>query len=234
MKTLLTMLAGCVLLGALTATAGCNKGSQAENAGITVSQAPAKAAGDLNLTPATDGQEAAGAEICADCGKPESECTCEGHAAEGARSDGSDPNCAGCADEKAKTAPAATPASEEKTRDGIRLVDASVLDTNPAAYAGRIAIHGKVGAVMADKGVFTLVDLKKLPGCKDGCCPKTDIPIRVPSDQFTGNLPKPDDEVIVVGELSTTEANGYQIDVQIVRIGEQAIMIKSSKGAKTA
>jgi len=231
MKTLLTLLAGCVLLGALAATAGCNKGSQAENAGITVSQAPDKGAADLSLTPAADGQ--ASAAICADCGKPESECTCEGHGTAEAKSDCSDPNCAGCADKKGETAPAATAASEEKTRDGIRLVDATVLDTNPAAYAGRIAIHGKVGAVMADKGVFTLVDLKKMPGCKDGCCPKTDIPIRVPSDEFTGNLPKPDDEVIVVGVLSTTEAEGYQIDVQIVRIGEQAIMIKSSKDAKS-
>lgn len=205
---------------------GCKKAAETQNAGITVSQAPAAA--DLKVTPAAGGETAAPAEdsgaICAGCNLPESECTCD-HAAEGAKAGCSDPNCKDCV---AKAGTEAAAPAAEKTADGIRLVDATVLDGAPARYAGRIAIHGKVGEVMSDKGMFTLVDLKQMPGCKDGCCPSTNIPLRVPSSDFSGSLPKAEQEVIVVGNLSTTPTGGYQIAVDEVRVGDKAIMKKGA------
>lgn len=221
------------LLAVVSLSAGCKKSAQTEN-GISVSQAPADHSNAVTLTPTSDtpataGEAAKAGEVCAECGKPEADCVCD-HSTEATKAACTDPNCKDCPPKAGEPATAAA----ATTADGIRLVDATVLDTSPAAYAGRIAIHGKVGEVLADKGVFTLVDLKKMPGCKDGCCPKTDIPLRVPSSAYSGTMPKPEDEVIVVGNLTTTPAGGYQIAVEEVRQGDKAILKKGASESKPA
>jgi hypothetical protein len=190
------------------------------------------------------GAKGADAEaICADCGKPGSECTCEGHDhsahSEGEKGAGEAAVCASCAkpesectceghDHGAKTDGAAKQMS--KTADGIRIVDATAVDVNPKPYVGRVAINGKVGDVWAEKGTFTLIDLKQMPGCTDGCCPMTNIPVSVPQTEFSGTFPKAGDVVLVVCDLSTTPTGGYAVKVEEVRQGDKTI-IQPSKAA---
>jgi hypothetical protein len=193
----------------LTLAMSCNKGADASKGVANVSQAPT--AGSAAQVKNAGGAPA-GADICGECGKPEAECSCEGHGAPPAGGAGG-------------AAAAAT-----LTSDGIRIVDATAVDVDPNPYVGRVAINGKVGDVWAEKGTFTLVDLKQMPGCTDGCCPKTNIPVSVSLAEYSGDFPKAGEVVLVICELSTTDTGGYSVQVEEVRQGEKTL-IKRAKPA---
>jgi hypothetical protein len=144
------------------------------------------------------------------------------------------------AGEPAKTAEAVAPAeaehkepSEVKLGSGqsVKVIEVAALDSNPNQYAGQIAISGKVEAVFADRGTFTLVDCGKMVGCADSCCSKTAIPMSVPETDYEGKLPEADQEVIVIGTLTPGET-GYSFEVTEVRGGEQ-VLISRKSGAAT-
>lgn len=222
----------------LALAVSCNKGASTKDSGISVGQAPATRAiaastGDKAVEA---GKAACADKDCEDCpakvaGGTEAGAGCPAKGAEAAGGHtaaclaGTDPaacaNCPGCKGEAALIA---------KTGDGIRIVEATTVDIDPNPYCGRIALRGKVGDVFAEKGTFTLVDLKKMPGCTDGCCPKTNIPINVPQTAFSGTFPEAGDEVLVICNLSTTQGGGYQVAVEEVRAGEKTLL-KQAKEA---
>lgn len=220
----------------LALSASCNKGVSTKDSGISVGQAPAAGAKTLALN-AGDKAEAG---TCAECGKPEAECVCPAHGTAACPEgkdckgcpgmEGKEAAAGGCPAGGAKSAGGECPAGGDKaaqiakTGDGIRIVDATAVDVDPAPYCGRVALHGKVGDVFSEKGTFTLVDLKKMPGCTDGCCPKTNIPINVPQAAFSGSFPKAGDEVLVVCTLSTTQTGGYKVEVEEVRAGDKTLL----------
>lgn len=132
-------------------------------------------------------------------------------------------------------AEAQTPAGVEPSSivlaDGteVKVIEASVLDGDPKAYSGLVAISGEVATVYADKGTFTLKDCAKDDDCKTtdscGCCSKAQVPVRLELKDYDGALPEAAQDVIVIAEVSPTET-GYSLAVREVRQGDKAILTK--------
>lgn len=72
-----------------------------------------------------------------------------------------------------------------------------------------VAVHGGVDLVSPKKGMFTIADHKDA-GCGDGCT-KASIVATLP-ESLKAKMPKPKDEVILVGKLQMTD-RGYKLEV---------------------
>lgn len=95
-------------------------------------------------------------------------------------------------------------------------------DLQPKLDANRdkvIAVHGGVDLVSEKLGMFTIADPKDA-GCADGCA-KASI-VAMLSKALEAKLPKPKDEVIVVGKLQLTD-RGYALDVSELIVGKEAV-----------
>lgn len=82
-----------------------------------------------------------------------------------------------------------------------------------------IAVRGGVDRVSPKQGMFTLADQNDA-ACGDGCT-KASIVAAVPKE-LQAKMPKPKDEVIVVGKLQMTE-RGYALAVSELVVGKEAI-----------
>ena len=102
----------------------------------------------------------------------------------------------------------------------VPVVGVVKLDQEPTAYKGQVAVIGTVETVVADKHAFTLCDAGAEVGCKDGCCPASKFPVKVPVEEFDGKLPEVNQQVTVIGVLTPGET-GYSFAVQEVRVGDE-------------
>lgn len=113
----------------------------------------------------------------------------------------------------------------------VQVVTASVLDGDPKAYTGLVAITGEVSQVFAEKGTFMLKDCPKDADCKTedncSCCSKAEVPVRLVLSEYTGNMPQAQQEVVVIAEVSPT-GTGYTLAVREVRLGEKAILTRKA------
>ncbi len=138
------------------------------------------------------------------------------------------------ADPAATAEPAAAePASSIQLADGtqVPVIAASVLDSDPKAHAGLVAISGEVSQVFAEKGTFMLKDCPKDDDCKTtdscSCCSTAEVPVRVELSAYDGGLPAVQQDVIVIAEVSPTET-GYTLAVREVRQGAKSILTRKA------
>jgi hypothetical protein len=129
------------------------------------------------------------------------------------------------ADTVESTAPESVTLADGAT---VKVVEFATLDKDPKAFAGQVAIHGKVETVYSERGSFTLVDCAKMVGCKDACCSPTTIPMNVPTTEYDGTLPKENAEVIVIGTL-TPGTTGFSFEVLEVREADKAIITRKAE-----
>ena len=124
-----------------------------------------------------------------------------------------------------------TEASSVTLADGTqaKVIAASLLDSDPKANAGRVAIKGEVVQVFADKGTFVLKDCAKDEDCKTedycSCCSEAQMPIKLEMDQYAGQLPEAKQDVLVIADVNPTEA-GYTRAVLEDRLADKAILTR--------
>jgi hypothetical protein len=92
--------------------------------------------------------------------------------------------------ERASDVPAPTEADE----NGIKIVRVDKVARAPEKYKGQIGIEGDVLKAYNDEKKFVM-------SCGDAC-------VRLPV-KYEGEIPKEKSEVIVYGEIGTTEEGGY-------------------------
>lgn len=122
-----------------------------------------------------------------------------------------------------------TPADSELP-EGIRLVGVEKLWSNPAEFAGEIAIEGYVSQSFPDRGAFVMADTKEGNCCPEAGCAEFTVPAKVPSDEFAGELPKAMETVIAIGTISPLE-KGFDFAISEVRRGGEVILKRKSESA---
>jgi hypothetical protein len=127
---------------------------------------------------------------------------------------------------------AALPSSVQLS-DGssVSVIAASVVDGDPKAHAGLVAIAGEVSQVYADRGTFMIKDCPKDEDCKTtdscSCCSSAEVPVRLSLSDYDGALPEVAQDVIVIAELQPTET-GYTLAVREVRSGESTLLVRKA------
>ncbi len=109
----------------------------------------------------------------------------------------------------------------------VPIISVGQFDQDTASHAGRIAIEGRVSESYADRSTFILVDCTNMEGCAKACCPQATVPVRLADSEYAGDLPQPDDFVIVIGTLTLTET-GYKLEVDEVRRKAETLMRRTS------
>jgi len=88
---------------------------------------------------------------------------------------------------------------------------------------GLVAIEGRVKESYPERGALVLVDFANMAGCSDGCCPQAEVPVRLALEEYSGSLPEPDREIVVIGDISVSET-GYDLAVREIRQDEEILL----------
>jgi hypothetical protein len=100
--------------------------------------------------------------------------------------------------------------------------DSTVTDTlsvdklakDPKGFADReITVTGVVGAVVPKQKLFTIIDQSEYAECKVVTCARYEIPI-----DFTGDLPDPEQVVMVTGKLVQPQPGRFLFKAKRVEI----------------
>ena len=94
---------------------------------------------------------------------------------------------------------------------------------DPGAYDGVIGIRGIVSFVYPSDSTFVIIDVKEYELCGVVTCAINEIAVTIPSEQYSGELPNVEDEVVVYGEI-TTQGAIYSLEVLEVKRGEETIL----------
>ena len=125
--------------------------------------------------------------------------------------------CSGTASEPAKT------------------IGVNAIAADPGAYTGEIAVKGIVQSVDPGSSTITVIDETEYATCGLTPCNSAGIiPLFMPTsgepspsgDLYSGELPKLEDAVVVVGEIKTTE-QGVYFDVARVERDSRTLIQKS-------
>lgn len=110
------------------------------------------------------------------------------------------------------------PSSVESKPVSIINVDDVVAD--PIAYDGVIGIRGIVSFVYPADSTFVIIDVKEYELCGVVTCAINEMSVMVPPDQYSGELPKVEDEVVVYSEI-ISQGDVYSLDIsEVKRAGE--------------
>lgn len=110
----------------------------------------------------------------------------------------------------------------------VEIISVGKFDTDLQSLGGLIAVEGRVAEVFADKGRMLLVDTDPTKSCQDGCCPLAEVAVRLALENFEGEMPLAETEVIVVGDLTITSM-GYEFAVQEIRQDGEVLLGKSEE-----
>ncbi len=110
----------------------------------------------------------------------------------------------------------------------VGIISVGKFDTDLQSLGGLIAVEGRVAEVFADKGRMLLVDTDRMKGCQDGCCPLAEVAVRLALENFEGEMPLAETEVIVVGDLTITSM-GYEFAVHEIRQAGEVLLGKSEE-----
>ncbi len=105
----------------------------------------------------------------------------------------------------------------------VTVISVGDFDANIKSLTGLVAVEGRVSESVAEMNTFILVDCSKEAGCESNCCPLATVPIRLTAGNYTGDLPRKGESVIVIGDLTVTET-GYQFGVIEVRRGSRTLL----------
>ena len=94
---------------------------------------------------------------------------------------------------------------------------------DPGAYNGIIGIRGIVSFVYPADSTFVIIDVREYELCEVVTCAINEIAVTVPPEQFSGELPNVEDEVVVYGEIITRGAI-YSLGISEVKRGEETIL----------
>lgn len=113
------------------------------------------------------------------------------------------------------------PSGDESEPAAIVNVDDVAAD--PGAYEGVIGIKGIVSFVYPSDSVFVIIDVKEYELCGVVTCAINEIEVSVPPNQYAGELPNVEDEVLVYGEI-ISEGNDYFLEISEVKRGRKTIL----------
>ena len=105
----------------------------------------------------------------------------------------------------------------------VEIISVGKFDSDLQSLDGLIALEGRVLEVYADNGRLVLVDTDPTVDCSTGCCPQAQVPVRLALQDFAGDLPAVNSEVIIVGNLSVTKM-GYDLVVQEIRQAGKVVL----------
>ncbi len=117
---------------------------------------------------------------------------------------------------------ASTQPINETTTPGVT-VGVDDVAADPGAYDGIIGIKGIVSFVYPSDSTFVIIDVKEYELCGVVTCAINEIAITVPPDQYSGELPNVEDEVLVYSEI-TSGGNVYLLEVSEVKRGKETIL----------
>jgi hypothetical protein len=95
-------------------------------------------------------------------------------------------------------------------------------DQNLRQLSGLVAIEGRVKASYPERGALILVDCSNMADCNDGCCPQAEVPVRLELENYDGQLPQTDREIVIVGDLTVSDT-GYELAVRQIRHHDEVL-----------
>lgn len=109
------------------------------------------------------------------------------------------------------------------TGEEVEIISVGSFDQDYKSLSGVVAIEGRVAEVYPERGALLLVDYDRMADCESGCCPQAEVPVRLVLEEFNGELPPQDLEVVVVGDL-TVKNMGYELVVNEIRHGDEVLL----------
>lgn len=98
----------------------------------------------------------------------------------------------------------------------VEVLSVGKFDEQQKSLAGLVAIEGRVAESYPDRGALIMVDTTNMEGCAEDCCPKAQVPIKLPGEDFEGEFPVIGQQVIVIGTLTQLEL-GYELAIMDIR-----------------
>lgn len=109
----------------------------------------------------------------------------------------------------------------------IEVLSVGKFDQQLSSLAGKVAIEGRVSESYPERGALILVDTANIAGCDVNCCPQAEVPVRIALEDYDGELPPADKQVVIVGDISVSET-GYELAVSEIREGESVLLSRKA------
>lgn len=105
----------------------------------------------------------------------------------------------------------------------------SEIAKDPKAHAGRVAVRGVVSKVFADRRAFTVANIVEGASCCATGCGNDSVPVRVPTEEYEGDLPAEFEHVILVGEVvPNPDDEGYDFVIEEVWADGKVVVRKQA------
>ncbi len=119
--------------------------------------------------------------------------------------------------------PAAKPTAQTQLPKAGNVLGVDEVAKDPKAHQGRIVVEGVVDKVMVSRRTFTLIDSEEFAACGVTTCAEYSLPVSVPETGYRGALPKEQETLVLLGELTALD-RGFRFDVLEVKRGDAVII----------